>query len=101
MCAENICASVKRDLAELCQSSGTLQALVPPPELGAGRPAELTASIQVGRAVDEAGSVLTSPAREHGCTASLCHKQPAGVCAALYHVRVLRKWCETCSTLTY
>ena len=45
--AENICATVKRDLAELCQSSGTLQALVPPQELGAGRQAELAASVQV------------------------------------------------------
>ena len=53
---------MKRDLAELCQSSGTLQALVPPQELGAGRLAELTASVQVRRAVGKAGSVSTSPA---------------------------------------
>ena len=42
---------MKRDLAELCQSSGTLQALVPQQEVVPGRPAELTAAVQVGPAL--------------------------------------------------
>ena len=49
--AENICATVKRDLAELCQSSGTLQTLVQPEKQAAGRQAELVSSAQVGHAV--------------------------------------------------
>ena len=59
---ENICASVKRDVAELCHSSGTLQALVEQQRLAAGRPAELMPSAQVRCAADRAGFVVTAHA---------------------------------------
>ena len=63
--AENICASVKRDVAELCHSSGTLQALVQLQPPGAGRQAELVASAQVGRAADKACCALAAVQTYH------------------------------------
>ena len=73
--AENICASVKRDVAELCQSSATLQALVQEAPTTAGRQAGLAPSAQVRRAVGSGFLCVMAPTARSCCTDDLCLTQ--------------------------